>query len=319
MQALYVLGKPVSHSRSPIFQNAALRAAGLPEVYATREVDGAELSLVADEIRRRETLGCNITLPHKEGAAALADHVTAAVEATGVANTWWLEWGELWADNTDIYGLQMSFAAMLGERLARRVVIIGAGGAAMAAIFALAPVVESLTLVNRTVEKAEAALERARAWMREGTTLEAMAWPQDSVAAEAVNARLSTADLVIQASSIPVLQPGDPAPFAALDLESVGARRGALLELCYGAVATVPMQRVRASGGVALDGATMLLHQGARSFERWIGTRPNIRVMRDALANALGRPNDEIADEIPEAIRTLWGADAPREARCNRN
>ena len=318
MQALHVLGKPVSHSRSPIFHNAALRAAGLPEVYSALEVSPEELADVAARVRSERVLGANITLPYKELAASLADRVTPAVEATGVANTWWSEGGVLWADNTDIHGLQMSFAALLGARLARRVVVLGAGGAAQAAIFALAPVVEELSLVNRTLSKAEDALSRASSWMGEGVRLEALAWTSaGDASARVVNERLASADLVIQASSIPVLSPGDEAPFSSLALERVGEGGGALLELCYASEPTVPMRRAALGGARVLDGATMLLHQGARSFERWVGARPDVVVMRDALADALGRPRGEIVAEIPEEVRALWGAAPPREARCN--
>lgn len=319
LKPLYVLGKPIAHSRSPVFQNAALNAAGLPEVYQTREVDAEGLAEVAAEVLKEQTLGCNITLPHKEAAAALADTRTDAVVQTGVANTWWLDDGQLWADNTDIYGLQMSFAALLGERLAKRVVILGAGGAAQAALYALAPVVEDVTLVNRTLSKAEATLENAGRWLGDATKTRALAWPSEAADSEEVNAALRHADLVVQTSSIPVLFPDDPKPFAALDFEALGANQGALVELVYGDKPTVAMQRAQAGGAKVLDGATMLLHQGARSFERWVGTRPNIVVMRDALAGALGRDPSEIAAEVPENIRTLWGADTPREAKCNRN
>lgn len=318
LKPLYVLGKPIAHSRSPVFQNAALRAAGLPEVYQTREVDAQQLADVADELRQGKTLGCNITLPHKESAAALADRRTDAVLHTGVANTWWLEQGELWADNTDIYGLQMSFAALLGERLAERVVVLGAGGAAQAALFALAGVAKDITLINRTVVKAEQTLQNAEAWLPAGVARRALAWPSTAGESDEANAALVAADLVVQTSSIPVLFPQDPQPFAALDLESIGAGQGALLELVYSNEPTIAMQRASAGGAKVLDGATMLLHQGARSFERWIGLRPNIVAMRDALADALGRERADIAAEIPEHLRERWGADAPRDAKCNR-
>lgn len=318
MQPLYVLGKPIAHSRSPIFQNAALRAAGLPPVYATREADTDELSAIGAAVRSGEILGCNITLPHKESAAALADVRTPAVDATGVANTWWQEGDQLHADNTDIYGLQMSFAALLGERVARRVVLLGAGGAAQAALYALAPYADELVLVNRTLSKAETALENARPWFQPSVVLRALAWPTSREDAATVNAALAAADLVVQTSSIPVLYPNDPSQFLALDVEAIGTNGGALLELCYANEPTVPMQRAAAGGAAVLDGATMLLHQGARSFERWIGTRPNIVVMRDALADALGRPREAIAAEIAEEVRRAWGAPEQRQAACNR-
>lgn len=316
MKALYVLGKPIAHSLSPVFQNAGLQAAGLPPVYTRREVDEKDLENLAQGVRSGNVLGCNITLPYKTQAAQLADRTTPAVEATGVANTWWAENGELWADNTDIVGLQMSFAALLKERDARRVVILGAGGAANAAIFALAPSVEHLTIVNRTLSKAEDSLNQAQPWLKNHTVKQALAWPSTAEDATEVNAAIRAADLVIQTTSIPILYPQDPTPFALLALDEIGgASRGALLELAYGDEPTVPMQRARDSGASALDGATMLLHQGARSFERWIGKRPDVAVMRDALAKAVGRNPDDIAAEIPEDIRRRWGV-APRDAAC---
>lgn len=318
MKALYVLGKPIAHSLSPVFQNAGLRAAGLPEVYDRREVEAEDLAQIAEDVRQEKILGCNITLPYKTQAATLADRVTPAVEATGVANTWWAEKGELWADNTDIVGLQMSFAALLGARDASRVVLLGAGGASNAAIFALSPVVQDLTIVNRTLSKAEAALEHARPWLKDSTQTHALPWPAHLEDAQEVNAAIRRADLVIQTTSIPILYPKDPSVFEALELEHIGGEnRGALLELAYGDEPTVPMQRAAQSGAPVLDGATMLLHQGARSFERWLGLRPNVRAMRDALAAAVERNPEEIAAEIPEEIRRKWGV-APKDAACNR-
>lgn len=318
MKALYVLGKPIAHSRSPVFQNAALIAAGLPPVYQTREVEADEMRVVADEIRQEQTAGCNITLPYKEIAAELADQRTDAVLHTGVANTWWLEDGELWADNTDIYGLQMSYAALLGERLATDVVILGAGGAAQAALFSLRGVVERVTIINRTLARAEDTLRNAHAWLPASVETNARVWPSTGEEAAGVNAALRAAQLVIQTSSIPVLYPNDPKPFSLLDLEAIGGGEGALVELVYGSEPTVPMRRAAAGGARVLDGATMLLHQGARSFERWVGLRPNVVQMRDALAEALSRAPEEIAADVPETLRTLWGAPPPREARCNR-
>lgn len=318
MHPIYILGKPVGHSRSPVFQNAALRASGLPPVYTAKEVEVHEMGAIADAVRRGEVLGCNITLPHKEEAARLADVRMPAVEGTGVANTWWEADGKLHADNTDVYGLQMSFAALLGTRIARKVVVLGAGGAAQAALYALAPFATELLIVNRTLSKADAAVKNSRFWFTRETQLDAAVWPSTAAEAHEVNAALRDADLVIQTSSIPILYPGDASSFAALDLESVGANGGALLELCYANEPTVPMQRAAAGGAKVLDGATMLLHQGARSFERWVGTRPNIEVMRDALADALGRPKNEIAAELSDEVRRAWGEPEQRQAACNR-
>lgn len=301
MQKLYVLGNPIKHSLSPAFQGAALRAQRRDATYEAREVDETQMRTVAEEVRAGSTLGANITLPHKELAATLADVRTSEVECTGVANTWWAEGGRLHADNTDIHGLRVSLGALCGDAWPQRVVVLGAGGAARALLYALAPIPElRLTIYNRNLERAAALRDEAQGWaLARFASLDCKAWPGEGAPA----ALPEDCDLIVQTTSLPVLQPGAAAPFAGFELP-VGA--GALLELAYAAEPTVMMQKAAGAGWRTLDGATMLLHQGARSYERWFGAPAPAEVMREALAAALSRPLDQLAPALQGASAERW-------------
>lgn len=301
MQTLYVLGSPIKHSRSPIFQNAALNAEGRAAHYEAREVDEAGMRTVAEEVRRGVTLGANITLPHKALAASLADVRSDEVEATGVANTWWAVDGQLYADNTDIHGLRVSLGTLFAERWPRKVAVLGAGGASRALLYSLAAVPElEVCIFNRSLERAAALCDEARQWQGAGFAgLHCAEWPD----AQAPVRLDDDVDLIVQTTSLPVLKPSDEAPFAGFALPASGP---ALLELAYADEPTVMMRRAAEVGGQTLDGATMLLHQGARSYERWFGAPAPTDAMRAALADALGRPVDAIAPALSGAAAARW-------------
>lgn len=301
MQKLYVLGSPIKHSRSPIFQNAALKADGRDARYEAREVDEAGMRTVAAEVRRGVTLGANITLPHKALAASLADVRSGEVEATGVANTWWAIDGQLYADNTDIHGLRVSLGTLFAERWPRKVAVLGAGGASRALLYSLAavPALE-VCVFNRSLERATALCDEARQWPGAGfAELHGAEWPD----ADAPLRLDDDVDLIVQTTSLPVLNPGDAAPFAGFVLPDSAP---ALLELAYADEPTVMVRRAAEAGGRTLDGATMLLHQGARSYERWFGSPAPADAMRKALADALGRSVDAIAPALSGAAAARW-------------
>ena len=132
-----LLGDPVSHSLSPVIQNAAFRAAGVPGVYLALRTPAGSLGEMMRGIAAGGGAG-NVTVPHKEAAVAVLDRATDAVRNTGACNTFWAESGVLWGDNTDVAGFRAAAAALLGSPpRGARVLLIGAGGAARAVIAAL--------------------------------------------------------------------------------------------------------------------------------------------------------------------------------------
>ena len=272
-----LLGDPVAHSLSPCFQNAALRALGLNGEYTrTRVVDPEELVRLAEDVRRGALGGANITLPHKAAAAALADQLEPEVRALGVANTWYAREGALWAANTDVHGARMTVARVPLDA-ASRVAVFGAGGAAPAALLVLDDPDRDGLLVNRSLSRAEALLSRLKPHLK--GRWQARAWGQVAL----------DADLVVDATSLAhASQEVASAAWAAARVRGASA-----VSLSYGA-GTRPFFESCAAGASALDGLTMLLHQGAASFERWWCREAPLVEMREALARAAGVPHDTI-------------------------
>ena len=127
-----LLGNPVSHSVSPLFQNAAFDAAGVDGVYVALRCEPEAVPRLIAGIAGAGG-GGNVTVPHKEIAAASVQRRTESVERTGACNTYWSEAGVVWGDNTDVAGSALSIRALLGGPPAgARVLVLGAGGAARA-------------------------------------------------------------------------------------------------------------------------------------------------------------------------------------------
>jgi shikimate dehydrogenase len=260
-----VLGWPVRHSRSPAMHEAGYAALGLgdwsyqllpvpPELFeeTVRGMPGAGFT------------GANVTIPHKEAAAALADEATDAVRAIGAANTLTFLDGRIHADNTDAPGL---LDALPFDPAGRRALVLGAGGSARAVVWALHTAGAEVLVWNRTPERAE------RLCAEIGGT---------PVAAPPSGG----ADLLVNTTSVG-LQSGED-PFKALPL-SADALRGypCLVDLVYGTAPTELVNAARAAGATVVDGLEILVRQGARSFERWTGRSAPLDVLRAA---ARGEP-----------------------------
>lgn len=267
-----LLGTPVSHSLSPVFQNAALRAAGLDAVYVALRCDAALFPGLLRGIARAGGAG-NVTVPHKEAAALAVERGTRAVERTGACNTFWLEGGEVWGDNTDVAGFAGAARALLGrEPRGARVLLAGAGGAARAVLCALADAgADQVVVLNRTPARA-AALAHA------------FGGPRLAAAGSAAELAGERFDLAVNSTPLG-LRPGDPHPLP----PEGGPRYGAALDLVYGPDETAWVRAARERGVPAADGLEMLLRQGAAAFERWWGIPAPLDAMRAALPPR-GRP-----------------------------
>lgn len=270
---LALLGSPVSHSLSPVFQNAAIRAAGLDGVYVALACGASELPGLLRGIARAGGAG-NVTVPHKEAAVLALDRATAAVERTGACNAFWREDGRVVGDNTDVAGFAGAAAALLGgEPRGARVLLAGAGGAARAVLCALADAgTERVVVLNRTPERARAL---AASSGRGGLQVTCAGSP-----AELDGERF---DLAVN-STVLGLRPDDALP---LPTEG-GPRYDAALDLVYAPGGTAWVRALGERGVAAADGTEMLLRQGAAAFERWWGIPAPLEAMRAALAGGGG-------------------------------
>lgn len=260
---LVLLGHPVAHSRSPLFQNAALRAASIPLVYETLDVAPDELPRTIEQLRERSASG-NVTIPHKEAFAALCTRLTPIAERCGAVNTFWHEDGALVGDNTDVGGVDAIALALLGPaRATANVALIGAGGSAAAVVAAAERWGHArVSLYNRSMDRARSLAERFAAVTATAASLEHA---------------LEGATLVVNATPVGLRDDAHPVPVSMLP------RDAAVFDLAYRAGETAWVRAARNAGHPAADGEGMLVEQGALSFERWFGVPPD----RDAMWRAM--------------------------------
>jgi shikimate dehydrogenase len=205
-------------------------------------------------------LGGNVTIPHKEAAAALADERSRAAELCGAANVLVVRDGRLLADNTDGSGLLDAFEEAGWGRVFGRVAILGAGGAARGVASALLEAgAASVVILNRTERRAGELAELMGAAFpsrRIGTA------PLDAPSMEAA---FRDADLVVQCTSLGLRERFDSFPAASVP------RRAKFADIVYKIDGNPLVRALRRRGVAAMDGLPMLAHQAARSFALWTG------------------------------------------------
>ncbi|GMR12521.1 MAG: shikimate dehydrogenase [Gemmatimonadota bacterium] len=265
-RVLALLGDPVEHSLSPVVQNAAFRETGVDGVYVALTCSDEDLPGFVGGIARAGG-GGNVTLPHKEKAAPVLDVSSEAVRRTGACNTFWGVDGKVHGDNTDVEGFGRALRTFLGRGPdGFRVLVLGAGGAARAALVSLLDAeVSEICLLNRTVDRALAVSRR-------------IGGERVRVVERAQGVEGLEFDLVVNTTRLG-LSPDDPLP---VDLRLL-SRAGAVMDLVYGPEATPFVRAAEALGIRATDGMEMLVQQGAVSFERWWDRPAPVQAMRGAL------------------------------------
>lgn len=256
MRRFFVLGDPVSHSRSPVIHRAAFRALGIDAVYEARQVDTEGMSRVADQIRRGEVSGANITMPHKEVAFRLADRVEGEAVAARSVNTWAMEDGRLIGYSTDIPAIRRVWrrrALPEGPAL-----ILGSGGAAAAALVALTG--QPVYLSARRTDTALALAERI------APHTHVISWGR-AVEAVVVNCT-------------PLGMRGEALP------TEVTEHATGLFEMAYGSEETPATRWARDHLLPVADGLDLLVDQAALSFEIWHGVEAPLQVMEAAARNS---------------------------------
>lgn len=262
-----IIGRPVTHSLSPVLHNAWIEAAGLNAVYAPFAPTADGFRALTDGLRGGVIRGVNVTIPFKEVALAAADEASDRARLAGASNLLlFREDGTIFADNTDGLGMLAALAiqAPAFDAMAGPAVILGAGGAARGAAAALflagAP---EIRIVNRTVDRAEALARDI------GPTVKSIAADDALVAA----------NLIINATSLGL--GGGPGPD--LDL-SAAPTTAVVLDMVYKPLRTEFLRRAAGFGLRTVDGLEMLIRQAVPSFEAFFGQAPPADVDVRALA-----------------------------------
>ena len=274
-----VIGNPVAHSRSPAIHAAFARQTGEAVQYDRLE---APLDGFADTVRQffaEGGYGCNVTVPFKLEAYDLADRLTERAEAAGAVNTLWIEEGLIHGDNTDGIGLVRDIQDHLDTLIeGKRVLLLGAGGAAMGAMLPLIECRPSrIVVANRTASRASDMLEEfVEAADQYGVEL----WGGGLDALDGLSED-EAVDVVINASSSSLHGEVPPVPEFLLG-EGVLA-----YDMMYGAEPTVFLQFAARCGARVSDGLGMLVEQAAEAFYIWRGVRPRTAPVLAELRAAL--------------------------------
>ncbi|HKH16534.1 MAG TPA: shikimate dehydrogenase [Solirubrobacteraceae bacterium] len=257
---LGVAGWPVAHSRSPAIQNAALEAAGLTGWrYIALPLPPERFAETVRSLPAAGFRGINVTIPHKQAALALADEATPTAAAVGAANTLtFLDTGAIRADNTDVPGL---LEALSTDPAGMSALVLGAGGAARAAVYALRSAGAADVMVwNRTRARAERLVE--------------------DLGGRVVDAPEAAA-LVVNCTSVGLRE--TDSTFKSLPIQADTFGVGSYVaDMVYRPGGTHLLDEAKQRGATVVTGLEILVAQGAASFERWTGMAASREAMRAA-------------------------------------
>ena len=254
-----LIGNPVAHSRSPEIHNRGLAAAGVPGVYVPFLVDDVERFLAAAGALGVD--GLSVTIPHKEAVIAALQRADRSVAGAGACNTLVREGGRWTGYNTDADGFMEPLAELLAARRIRRALVIGAGGAARAIVWALREAGVAVLIANRTVPRAQSLAAEMDA--------EAVALTAPDLARRVAG----YSDLIVQSTSVGMERHGAPAPAAAPDpiVHVPLAGHEIVYDIVYAPPDTALLKRARSAGCEVVYGHEMLLGQAYAQFHLFTG------------------------------------------------
>ncbi|WP_036718809.1 shikimate dehydrogenase [Paenibacillus harenae] len=270
-----VIGDPIRHSKSPIMMNRAFRETGINGIYAAFHVTGGRVADFAAGVRAMGIRGVNVTIPHKLDIMSVLDEIDAGAQAIGAVNTIVNEDGRLIGYNTDGIGYVRSLKEEAAEEglAGKRIVVIGAGGAARGIVYALAGESPArITIANRTVDRARELADAFRAKC-----------DIEAVPDEQLQAACREADIVINTTSIGMFPntEGTPVDAAWLKPDAVAS------DLIYNPLKTTFLQQAQHRGCRIHGGLGMFIYQGAYAFEYWTGRPAPVSAMRESVLASL--------------------------------
>ncbi|NND93052.1 MAG: shikimate dehydrogenase [Granulosicoccus sp.] len=275
----FVMGHPIAHSRSPLLHGYWLKKMGIEGTYERLDIAPDRLNAFFSDYRETGWVGGNVTVPHKSAVIPYLDRIDSNARALGAVNTIWWDDGQLIGGNTDGIGFMDNLDELAPgwDSGARNSVIIGAGGAARAAVHGVLGRGLSVSLCNRTQSKAQALAEYFDGDVRAHSLDE-------------LPGLLEDADLLVNTTSLGMV--GQPP----LDIDLAPLKPTATVyDIVYVPLETPLIIEAKAKGHPVVGGLGMLLHQGVPGFSHWFGQTPTVSV---ELRNLL---TDDIVAKSPSA------------------
>ncbi len=274
---LCVIGDPVLHSLSPLIQNTMLSALALPYLYLCQTVPKGETAEWVKCARFTGYAGFNATMPHKEALLPLLDHADEGVLRVGAANTVCIKDGELYGYNTDGPGFLRALAELDFHPGGKRILLLGAGGAAKAVALSLADAgAREVVVCNRT-------LAHAQTLCAHSPVLRPAGFSPDELSREAEGC-----GLLVNCTSLGMA--GTARQFETLSFLSALPAGAVVCDLIYAPRETLLLSQARALGHPAMNGLGMLIHQAILALEHFTGLSLDAAEMARLVKKAL--PNE---------------------------
>lgn len=278
-----VIGDPIEHTLSPLMHNAAFKHLKLDLVYVAFRVRKEELENAVKGMCSLGIHGLNVTMPHKNAIIKYLDEVDSTAKFIGSVNTVLNNDGKLMGFNTDGLGALKALKENQVHLDGKKLLLLGAGGAARAIAFQLASEVEELRILNRDGEKAK---QLAKA-LREKFNRKIVG---DTLSASTIKEQLKDADILVNATSVGM----HPNPEQTLVNREWLKPNMAVMDIVYNPVETRLLRDAKSVGAKVVYGTEMLVFQGAASFEIWFNRPAPVEVMRDAVLRSINEVNSSV-------------------------
>jgi shikimate dehydrogenase len=271
-----VIGNPIEHSLSPIMHNAAFEALRLDYVFLAFKVKPAQVEPAVNGMKALNIRGLNVTMPHKSTVINHLDRVDLSAQIVNSVNTILNKENLLFGFNTDGVGALKALRENGVEPKGRKVLLLGAGGAARAIAYTLAKEADELAVLNRTVKQAQELAKLLEKSLNKKVVAGSLS-PSD------IQRNIEDSDILVNATSVGMKPKPDESPVAAKALRS----NLAVMDIVYNPVETKLAKDAKAVGAQVISGVEMLIYQGAASFEIWTGKSAPVEVMRKAVLKHL--------------------------------
>jgi shikimate dehydrogenase len=271
-----LIGDPVEHSLSPVMHNTAFQLLDLNYVYLCLRVPSVGLRRAIEGVKSLGLLGFNVTIPHKVAVMTYLDEIDPLAKDIGAVNTVVNRDGRLVGYNTDGLGGLKALEEADVTLTGKKVVLLGAGGAARALSFSIAPLADLLVILNRTEAKAVALASNLR--RRSDKKILSGSLTRDTFLTEMVDA-----DVLINSTSVGMHPKREE---SVVDKDLLHSRM-TVFDAVYNPIETRLLREAKSVGAKTVGGLSMLVHQGALAFKIWTGVTPPIEVMSRAVEAAV--------------------------------
>ena len=275
-KVLCVIGHPIEHSMSPAMHNAALKELALDYIYLAFDVPPRDLETTVLEFKKRGFRGINVTIPHKETIMKYLDQIDPLAKKIGAVNTIKNQEGNLIGKNTDAFGAKRALINAGFEIKEKKVLILGAGGAARAVSFALSDESDKIFICD-IIEKRAIALANE---LKDKMKIKAVG---KNFKYEALKSLIFDVDILINATPVGMYPDVNKTPIS----KDLLAEHLFVYDVIYNPLNTQLLKDASKIGCKTLNGIEMFINQGALAFEWWTDTKPNTNVMKKTIIEIL--------------------------------